>query len=99
MLKNILFTVSSIVALAGSPALLAAELANAETPPPAAAAPTDTPVQPDADAAAQATPPKEAAPASASNARPLHDNHVDYRYCLELKSNREIMECRYKKNK
>ncbi len=32
-----------------------------------------------------------------TNSRPINDNHVDYRYCLDLKTNREIAECRYKK--
>jgi hypothetical protein len=96
MLKNILCTVFSIVALACSPTLLAAEPADAETPP-AATMPADSPVQP--APVAQSIPVTEVVPASASNARPLHDNHVDYRYCLELKSDREIIECRYKKNK
>ncbi len=31
------------------------------------------------------------------NMQPLNDSHVDYRYCLELKTDREIAECRYKK--
>jgi membrane-bound lytic murein transglycosylase B len=35
--------------------------------------------------------------APTSNTRPINDNHVDYRYCLDLKTNREIAECRYKK--
>lgn len=96
MLKNILFIVSSVVALASSSSLLAAEPADAATPP-AATMPADSPVQP--APVAQSLPVTEAAPASASNTRPLHDNHVDYRYCLELKSDREIIECRYKKNK
>jgi hypothetical protein len=34
---------------------------------------------------------------SAPGTQPIKDHHVDYRYCLELKTNREITECRYKK--
>ena len=37
------------------------------------------------------------APATAQHKQLNDDQHVDYRYCLELKTNREIAECRYKK--
>lgn len=33
-------------------------------------------------------------PSGSSNA--VRDTHIDYRYCLELKSNKEIAECAYK---
>jgi len=31
------------------------------------------------------------------NSRPEDDGHADYRYCLDLKTNIEIIKCRYKK--
>jgi hypothetical protein len=57
-----------------------------ESMPPASA---DTQAAPAADTQAATQPSR--------NTRPIHDNHTDYRYCLKLKTNREIAECRYKK--
>ena len=51
------------------------------------------PADPDASISQE----KAALPQPASNTQPVNDNHVDYRYCLELKTNQEIAECRYKK--
>lgn len=47
-------------------------------------------------APAAAMPATEATQPASSN-QTAHDNHTDYRYCLELKTNKEIIECRYKK--
>lgn len=84
MLKNILFSILIPVALATSPALLAADQTGVETKPVQAIAPTALPVT-------------EVVPQAEKTTPPVNDNHVDYRYCLELKTDREIAECRYKK--
>jgi len=34
---------------------------------------------------------------STTSSRPINAYHVDFRYCLELKTNQEIAQCRYKK--
>lgn len=47
--------------------------------------------------AAPAAADTQAATQTSRSTRPIHDNHTDYRYCLKLKTNREIAECRYKK--
>lgn len=44
-----------------------------------------------------ANPDKESTSQSASTPQPNSDKLDDYRYCLELKTNREIANCRYKK--
>jgi len=83
MLKNIIFALLSLVALATSPVLLAAEQTSTDA----------VPVQP-----LPASPPvTEAVTQAEKKTPPVNDNHVDYRYCLELKTDREISECRYKK--
>lgn len=83
MLKSIIFTLLALVAFASSSALLAAEQ-------PADEAVTVQPLP--------ATPPvTEAAKRAENNNQPVNDNHIDYRYCLDLKTDREIAECRYKK--
>jgi hypothetical protein len=83
MLKNIIFALLTLAALATSHTILAADPQVGETPP----AQMLPPAAPDTEAAGQA----------ANSTRPVNDNHVDYRYCLELKNDREIAECRYKK--
>lgn len=40
---------------------------------------------------------QEAPRQTSINTRPVDDSHTDYRYCLELKTNIEIAQCRYKK--
>lgn len=50
-----------------------------------------------ANSDASISPEREALQQPASDIRPNNDNLVDYRYCLELKTNQEIAECRYKK--
>ena len=86
MLKKISFTLLSLVALTTSTTTLAADPPSAET---------------EFVQAAPATPEKEGGNATVKqqsiNTRPLDDNHADYRYCLEYKTNLEIMHCRYKK--
>lgn len=42
-------------------------------------------------------PDKESASRPAGNLQPNNDKLDDYRYCLELKTNLEIANCRYKK--
>jgi hypothetical protein len=92
-LRIIIIATLTLIAPITSSLTLAAEPAPVEAVPaevvPAEAVPA--PAMP-------ATPPeKTTAPLPSSNTRPVNDNHVDYRYCLELKTNREIAECRYKK--
>jgi len=84
MLKNIIFTLFSLLALATSPATLA------EDQVPAAAETAPAPSMP-------AEPVQEAIKQTTISTRPSNENHNDFRYCLELKSDREIAECRYKK--
>ena len=85
MLKNIIFALLSLAALGTSPGLMAAD-----TPPDQGEV---APVQP-----LPASPPdKQAAMPVVNKPLPVNDNHVDYRYCLELKTDREIAACRYKK--
>lgn len=83
MLKNTVFILSSFLALGTSPSALAAELAPVEMAP-VQAMPTNPPDQ-------------EAVKQPATSTRPTNDNHIDFRYCLELKNNLEIAQCRYKK--
>jgi hypothetical protein len=93
MLKNIFFALLSLGAL------LAAQATSATEPAPVEGVPAEmVPAEAVPAPATPATPPeKTTAPLPSSNTRPVNDNHVDYRYCLELKTNREIAECRYKK--
>jgi hypothetical protein len=83
MLKNIFFALPFLIALVISNAIQAADQAPDE-----AVLAETIPAMP---------PEKEAVKQAVTNTRPINDNHVDYRYCLELKTNREISECRYKK--
>jgi hypothetical protein len=83
MLKNIIFALLTLAALGTSHTILAADPEIRDTLP----AQTPPPAPPDNEAARQA----------ANSTRPVNDHHVDYRYCLELKNDREIAECRYKK--
>ena len=81
MLKNIIFILMALIKLGASHIIFAAE------PPADEAIPAEVmPVSP-ADSVSQ----------PANNTRPINDNHVDYRYCLELKTDIEIIKCRYKK--
>jgi len=74
----------TLVALATSPVILAEE----QMPVAAETAPApDMPAEPAQEAVTQTT----------ISTRPSNENHNDFRYCLELKSDREIAECRYKK--
>lgn len=84
MLKNIIFALASLVLLAISPAILAAEQAP-EAAVKAEVLPQVVPLE------------REAAKQATKETRPVNDNHVDYRYCLDLKTNQEIAACRYKK--
>ena len=84
MPKHISFTVLTLAALVASPAVLA----------------TDTVITPAEAVPAQivpASPVQEAAKQTTGNPQPNNDSHVDYRYCLDLKTDRGIAECRYKK--
>ncbi len=83
MLKNSVFILFSFLALGTSPSSLAAELAPVEM----------APVQ----AMPNYPPDKETIKQSPADARPINAYHVDFRYCLELKTNQEIAQCRYKK--
>ena len=83
MLKNIIFALLTLVALAASPVIQAAD---------------EPPVEPVAAETVPADPPrKEPVKQTTTNTRPVNDNHTDYRYCLEFKNDRDIAECRYKK--
>jgi hypothetical protein len=86
MLKNFILASLYLVAL-GVPHLSHAEEAPVEAVP-VQALPEET--MPAKTATASAKQP-------ANSTQPLHDNHTDYRYCLELKTNPEIAACRYKK--
>jgi hypothetical protein len=84
MIKNIIFALLSVVALGTShPSMATGPESDV------AAVPAET--TPDT------APPAEDNTQPAHNTRPINDNHVDYRYCLELKTDREIIECRYRK--
>lgn len=91
MLKNIIFILLALVALGASHTVFAAESPVEEAIP--------AEVMPANPANNEVI--KESAKVSvsqpANNTRPINDNHVDYRYCLELKTDREIIECRYGK--
>ena len=89
MLKNIIFVLLSLFALAISPAVLAVDDPATEA---VLAEPVAATIEP---AAPPAPAPK--ARQEVSNTRPVNDNHTDFRYCLELKTNIEIAQCRYKK--
>ena len=81
MLKNIFLALLALIALGTSHTILAVDQPPGETLPA-----QTVPANPD----------KEAVKQPATNTRPANDTHVDYRYCLELKTNREIAECAYK---
>ena len=88
MLKNIIFALLYLATAGFSQPILAAE----QTP--VDAVPKETiPAQ----TIPATAPDKEAVKQRATKAPPINDKHIDYRYCLELKTNREISECRYKK--
>ena len=94
MLKNIYVTLLSLGILAASPLALAADDPAAEQAVPATVMPAEPmPVEP----VPASAPVKEAVTQTSTNTRPINDNHTDYRYCLELKTNIEIIQCRYKK--
>lgn len=82
MLKNVIFTALSLTAIVASHTIQASDQAPAE---PATA--QTIPANPDNEAAKQPAP----------TPQPNNDKLFDYRYCLELKTDREIAECRYKK--
>ena len=113
MLKNIIFALLALVALATSPPLLAADTEEVESEYVKALTANNPPEN---DAKQEAPPqttkpetPKEAEvqqpqvnPVSettehATNIKPNNDKLSDYRYCLDLKSDLEIAKCRYKK--
>ena len=83
MFKNIIFASLTLVALASSQVTQAVDEAPVEAVA-AETVPADPPV-------------RETIKLTTTNTRPVNDNHVDYRYCLELKNDRDIAECRYKK--
>ena len=86
MLKNIIFILLALIALGASHTIFAAESPAEEAIP--------AEVMPASPADNEAV--KESAKGTI-NTRPINDNHVDYRYCLELKTDIEIIKCRYKK--
>jgi len=87
MLKNIIFILLALIALGASHIIFAAEPSSDE------AIPAEViPASPADNEAA-----KVSVSQPSNNTRPINDTHVDYRYCLELKTNLEIMQCRYKK--
>ena len=87
MLKNIIFVLLALAALGASHTTFAAEPSANETIP--------AEVMPASPADNEAG--KGSVRQHAINTRPNNDNHVDYRYCLELKTDLEITRCRYKK--
>lgn len=58
---------------------------------------TPAPVVEEKPVAAAVEPAPAPAQAMPPGTQPARDNHTDYRYCLDLKTNKEIIECRYKK--
>jgi hypothetical protein len=99
MLNNFFFTLSLIVTLSFSQAIFAADpvsegTTNTEAIPtqvvPVEALPAETVAAPPEQVVEKKT-------STVSNTRPVNDNHTDYRYCLDLKTNTEIIACRYKK--
>jgi hypothetical protein len=113
MLKNIIFALLALVALATSPSILAADTAEVESEYVKALTANNPPEN---DAKQEAVPqvknpetPKEAEmqtqqenPVSEtsehpSDIKPNNDKLFDYRYCLDLKTDLEIAKCRYKK--
>ena len=87
MLKNIIFILLALTALGASHTTFAAEPSVGEAIP--------AKVMPASPADNEAV--KGSVSQPAINTRPNNDNHVDYRYCLELKTDLEIIKCRYKK--
>ncbi len=83
MLKNTAFILFLLFALGTSASALAAELAPVEV----------VPVQTMPASLSN----KEVTKHSTTSSRPINDNHVDFRHCLELTTNQEIAQCRYKK--
>jgi uncharacterized protein YcfL len=97
MLKKTFLAALSLFALSATPSAWADEPVAAQ---PESAELVAAPMAPaEAVAAPAATTASGTAskPAATTQNKQLNDNHVDYRYCLELKTNREIAECRYKK--
>ena len=113
MLKNIIFALLALAALATSPLILASDTADAETDLVKAL----TGGNPAENNAKQETAPPVKVPEAANEAEmqalqanpvlettdqapnitPNNDNLFDYRYCLDLKTDLEIAKCRYKK--
>jgi len=94
MFKKILFALFALVLLQASQVTLA------EVPPPTETVPEQSiPAHTDKPASANipAGSGTETADPAASKTQPNNNRLVDFRYCLELKTNREITECRYKK--
>jgi hypothetical protein len=91
MLKNIIFILLALIAPGAAHTIFAAE-SPAEVAIPAEVMPASPADNEDVKEAAQGS-----FSQPAINTRPVNDNHVDYRYCLELKTDREIIECRYRK--
>lgn len=94
MLKNIFFILLSLTMVTISTLAPAADDPSPQEAIPAETVPVAVlPADPE-----PASPPASVAVNQSSvNTRPLNDNHTDYRYCLELKTNIEIAQCRYKK--
>lgn len=93
MIKYIIFSLLSLAVFITLPTARAADQQSAEFTPaqtmPANPEEVASPVEAPASSMETQRP--------AANLRPNNDNLVDYRYCLELKTNQEIAECRYKK--
>jgi hypothetical protein len=88
MLRNTAFVLLSLIMLGLTPLTLAADDPTTQEAVPAEVVPA---------APEPVSPARETPQQSSINTRPVNDNHTDYRYCLELKTNVEIIQCRYKK--
>ena len=113
MLKNIIFALLALVALATSPSILAADTEEVESeyvkaltannPPEneakqGAVPQVNNPETPkEADMQQLQANPVVETTEQASNIKPNNDSLFDYRYCLDLKNDIEIAKCRYKK--
>lgn len=85
MFKNIFFACLLQLTLITITTAYAAEPADEEL-----VAAEVIPASPEKEAPKQTT-------RTVTDTRPINDNHVDYRHCLDLKTNPEIIACRYKK--
>ena len=95
MLKNIIFTLLSLLALGLSASTQAAEVTPAEGK--AMSAPIQAnPVAEMPSMTGTPAPSKPAAKKTMRKKMHTRDNQTDYRYCLDLKSDAEIAACAYK---